>query len=159
MNSEFARSLDHVLGGVGRNTAPQRPAPQPKPKAAPQTPDSRHRKWFAHFAADRVMPLLTHTVEALKARGITARCGLLENGEEVTAELVITPPGLPAGERPPRFAAAAAPGTRGLAIDYTGTFPAAGPEGGFGAEVTYDTVYTSELEEQLIEFVRKAVGT
>lgn len=104
------------------------------------------------------MPLLTHTVEALQERGILAHSRLNESSGELAAELVIVPPELPPGARPPRLAITASFGPRGLAIDYTGTFPHAGAEGGFGAEIGYDTIYTSELEQQILEFVRIATG-
>ena len=71
---------------------------------------------------------------------------------------MVIPPGLPPRAKPPRFAVSAAPGSRGVAIDYTGTFPHAGTEEGFGSDVVYDTVSTSEIEEQLLEFVRMAAG-
>lgn len=142
----------HRRGGIPIEGA------QPKPEAGAETADSRHRKWFAQFAAEHVMPLLTHTVEALQRRGFAANCRLIEDGDNVTAELVVIPRGLPHGAKPPRFAVSAAPGIRGLGVDYTGTFPHSGPEGTFGAEIIYDTVYTSELEQQLLEFVGMATG-
>lgn len=158
MHSDFAKSLEHLLGR-GRDTAQARPAAaQAKPEAAAATPEARHRKWFAKFAAEHVLPLLTHTVEALARRGYVANCRLIANGDEVAGELVIVPAGLPSHAKPPRFTVAAAPAARGLTIECTGTFPNAGAEGGFGAEIIYDTVYTSELEEQVLEFVRIAVG-
>ena len=160
MDSDFTKSLERVLGG-GRHEPPRPEPVQARPaqaKDAAATPEARHRKWFAAHAREHVLPLLTHTVEALKRRGFVASCRLVESGDEVVGELVLVPAGLPPHAKPPRFTVAAAPGTQGLAIEYTGTFPHAGPEGGFGAEITYDTVYTSELEEQLLEFVRIAVG-
>ena len=45
------------------------------------------------------MPLLTHMVEALKKRGIEARCRLNEDSDTCVTELVIVPPGLPKGAR------------------------------------------------------------
>jgi hypothetical protein len=170
MQSGFAQSLENVLRSVANSGPAPGPAPRPapgptvQPKRPPgtepgtETVESRHRKWFALSAADRVMPLLTHTVEALKQRGISAHCRLVKDGEALTAELTIVPPGLPHGARPPLLAIAAAPGPSGLSIDYTGTFPNAGLEGGFAAEIGYDTVYTSEIEEQLLQFVRLATG-
>ena len=155
MHGEFIQSLENMLRGLENRDAPRA---RPERQAPAETAESRHRKWFARFAREHVMPLLTHTVEALDKRGIRAHCRLNEEGDTLAAELVIDPPGLPKGARPPQLAIAAAPGPRGLSIDYTGTFPNAGAEGGFGAEVIYDTVYTTELEEQLLEFVRMATG-
>ncbi len=164
MNSEFPQSLDNVLRGLDKRDARRAPdmpgAPIAKPERQPQgeTLESRHRKWFVQFAAEHVMPLFTHTVEALKKRGIDAHCQLDHDSDMLAAELVIVTPGLPQGARPPQLAIAAAPGAQGLSIDYTGTFPKAGAEGGFGGQIEYDTIYTDQLEEQLLEFVRLAIG-
>ena len=155
MESAFTRALEHLLHG-GASAPPPRPAMPPRPAVMAETIDSRHRRWFAHYAEERVLPLLSHAVEALRRRGFAARCRLVHDGDAVTGELVITPAGLPAGAMPPRFAVSAAAGPSGLSIDYTGSFPSAGAEGGFGAEIVYDTVTTGELEEQLLEFVRMA---
>jgi hypothetical protein len=155
MNNDFTRSLEKVLRGAGRRETPPRETATAKPQAADPI-EVRHQKWFAQYADEHVLPLLTHSVAALKRRGFVATCQLLKDGENVTAELVITPPGLPPHAKPPRFTVSAAQGPRGLAIDYTGTFPHPGTEAGFGSEVVYDTVYTSELEEQLLEFVKMA---
>lgn len=157
MNSDFTRSLEKVLHDAGRRQTPPPEATARKPPKADPI-EAGHRKWFAQFADEHVLPLLTHAVAALQRRGFAATCQLLKDGENVTGELVIVPPGLPPHAKPPRFTVGAAPGARGLAIDYTGTFPHPGTESGFGSEVVYDTVYTSELEEQLLEFVKMAAG-
>lgn len=156
MQQEFIHSLEHVLRGFEKRS--MREAATAGPDASRETAEARHRKWFAQFAEQQVMPLLNHTVEALKERGILAHCRTNRNGEQLAAELVIVPPELPQGARPPRLAIGAAFGPRGLSIDYTGSFPNAGADGGFGAEIGYDTIYTSELEQQILEFVRMATG-
>jgi|SRR5579863_119325 len=164
MNSEFVQSLENMLRSLGKRDtsrapdAPPAATTKPKPQPQAETAESRHRKWFVQFAAEHVMPLFTHTVEALKRRGIDAHCRLDRDSDVLAAELVILTPGLPQGARPPQLAIAAAPGSQGLSIDYTGTFPHAGVEGGFGGAIEYDTIYTDQLEEQLLEFVRRAIG-
>lgn len=158
MTNEFSQSLENMLRGLDKRETPRTPVAKPTRQPEADTVESRHRQWFVHFAAEHVMPLLTHTVEALKQRGIDAHCRLDGDSDTLAAELVIVTPRLPKGARPPQLAIAAAPGPRGLSIDYTGTFPHSGVEGGFGGEIDYDTIYTSELEEQVLEFVRLATG-
>ena len=45
-----------------------------------------------------------------------------------------------------------------MAVDYTGTFPYVGATGGFGAEIDYDTIYLSQIEEKVLDFVALATG-
>ncbi len=156
MPSEFAQTLENLLRGRHAGPRPQRQAPPAEPAA--DSLERRHREWFAKFAADEIMPRLTHTVDVLKRRGIAAHCRLTRQGDVTAAELVIEPAGLPQSAAPPRLTIAAASGERGLSIECTGTYPEAGAEGGFGAEVVYDTVYTSELDEQILEFIRMATA-
>ena len=156
MASDFVRSLEGVLRGVAKP-----PAPQPAIASAKDVRDaeSAHRReWFARFAADRVMPLLRHTVEAVEKIGGKASCRLNQAGDGLAAELVIIPPHLPQGAQPPRLSISAAAGERALAIDYTGTFPYAGVTGGFGAEIDYDTIYPSQVEDKILDFVALATG-
>jgi len=47
---------------------------------------------------------------------------------------------------------------RPLLVEYTGNFPGVGATGGYGAEIDYDTVYPSQLEEQILGFVKLAIG-
>jgi hypothetical protein len=128
------------------------------PSTSSDTPENRHHQWFADFAKARVLPLLNLTVDALRERGITAQYRLIERDDAVTAELIISPADLPQHAAPPRLTVSAAPGHR-LAIDYTGTFPHSGADGGFGAEIGYDTAFPTALDEQVSEFVRIATGT
>ena len=160
MSNEFVKPLAKNRRGSAERRIEPRPEPTPAPgrRVESGSVEARHRKWFASFANEYVLPLLTDTVAALKQRGFNAHCRLGRDGEEVTGELVIVPPGLPHGARPPRFTVAAAQGPNGLAIEFTGTFPHAGAEGGFGGEVQYDTIYTSELQSTLTEFVRLTTG-
>ena len=155
MASEFTRSLENILHRFGPAAAP--PA-APAAAAGAATVESRHRKWFAEYAPRHVMPLLNEVVEEVKKRGLKAHARLRQDGEGCIAELVIVPPNLPPGARAPQLAVAAAPGPQGLTIEYTGTFPHAGAEGGFGGEVQYDTIYSNELEAHILEFVRLATG-
>jgi hypothetical protein len=156
MASDFGRSLKDVLRKLGSSeTAP------PDAAAAKHVLDaesSHRRKWFARFAAERVMPLLAQTVEAIEKNGGTANCRLDDKRETLVAELVIVPRNLPKGAPPPRLAISAASGERALAVDYTGTFPFAGVTGGFGAEIDYDSIYPSQVEEKILDFVTLATG-
>ena len=68
------------------------------------------------------------------------------------------PRNLPKGAPPPRLAISATPGERTLAVDYTDTFPHAGAAGSFGAEIDYDTIYPSQVEEKILDFVALATG-
>lgn len=161
MNSDFDQSLKNILHRFDQRDTPRAaPAKPPRPRAAASTDtvEARHRKWFAGYAPEHVIPLLTHVVEEVKKRRLDAHCRLAKDGDMCVAELVLVPPGLPQGARAPQLTIAAAPGPRGLSLEYTGTFPHTGAEGGFGAEVQYDTIYTNELEEHILEFVGLATG-
>jgi hypothetical protein len=154
--SNFVRSLEGVLRSLDKHEAPAPDAA--KAQQALDAESTHRRKWFARFAAERVMPLLKHTVEAVEKNGDRATCRLNKQGEAVAAELVIVPRHLPEGARPPRLTISAAAGERAVAIDYTGTFPYAGVTGGFGAEIDYDMIYPSQVEEKILDFVALATG-
>lgn len=151
MPSEFNRSLENILHRFDG-------AASPPVAAVSDTVESRHRKWFAEYAPQHVMPLLTQVVEQVKKRGLDAHCRLRHDRDLCVAELMVAPPKLPQDARPPQLAIAAASGPRGLSLEYTGTYPGSGGEGRFGGEVQYDTIYTSELEAHILEFVRLATG-
>lgn len=156
MASDFIRSLETVLRGLGR----RQPA-EPDAARAKQLRDAEsahRRKWFVWFAVERVMPLLTQAVQAIEQTGGTAHCRLNEAGDTLAAELVIVPARLPIGAQPPRLSISATSGERAVAIDYTGTFPFVGAAGGFGAEIDYDTIYPSQVEEKILDFVALATG-
>ena len=153
MPSDFVRSLEGVLRNLEKGDPDAAVG-----RHALQAEISHRRKWFARFAAERVMPLLAETVQAIEKNGGTASCRLNDKGESLAAELVIVPRSLPKSAPPPRLAISAAPGERALAIDYTGTFPYAGASGGFGAEIDYDTIYPSQVEEKILDFVALATG-
>jgi hypothetical protein len=156
MTNDFVRSLEGVLRSLDKQEAL---VPNAAPARRAVAPEAAHRrKWFAQFAAERVMPLLKHTVEAVEKNGGAATCRLNEQGETLSAELVIIPRHLPEGARPPRLAISAAQGERAVAIDYTGTFPYAGATGGFGAEIDYDMIYPGQVEEKILDFVALATG-
>lgn len=157
MASDFVRSLEGVLRGLAKQVAPP-PSGTSSAKDARDAESLHRREWFARFAAERVMPLLQHTVEAVEKIGCTASCRLNQAGDTLAAELVIIPPHLPEGAPPPRLSISAAPGERALAIDYTGTFPYAGVGGGFGAEIDYDSIYPSQVEDKILDFVALATG-
>jgi len=114
------------------------------------------QKWFAGLAAQKIMPLLTRTAKSAEANGVKASCRLKENNGRLAAELVIVPRRLPAGARPPQLTISAAEGPHSLAIDYTGTFPHSGATGNFGAEIEYDTIQPSQLENKVVAFVALA---
>jgi hypothetical protein len=156
MASDFVRSLEGVLRGLEKS---EPASPDGAPARHMLDAESSHRrKWFAWFAAERVMPLLAQAVEAIEKNGGTARCRLNDKGETLAAELVIVPRNLPKCAPSPHLAISAAPGERALAVDYTGTFPFAGVNGGFGAEIDYDTIYPSQVEEKILDFVALATG-
>ena len=156
MPTDFVRSLERLLCGVGQVVPTH--VDLPTAKYMLDAENAHRRKWFARFAGERVMPLLAHTVQAVEQTGASATCRLNEGGDALTAELVIVPPHLPQGAPPPRLSISAAPGERALAIDYTGTFPHVGVTGGFGAEVDYDAIYPSQVEEKILDFVALATG-
>ena len=52
----------------------------------------------------------------------------------------------------------AAEGERPLMIEYTGTFPHAGVTGGFGAEIDFDPIFSSQVKEKILDFVALATG-
>ncbi|MBV9827898.1 MAG: hypothetical protein JO001_19885 [Alphaproteobacteria bacterium] len=122
--------------------------------------DVQHRQdWFAQIVDERVVPLLQRAADQATQHGSTAEC--LKKTDEIgpAAELIISPPGLPARAQPPRLTIRPAPGgQRPLSIDIAGTFPNAGIEGGFGAEIEYDSVYPDQLDEQILRFLTLALG-
>lgn len=130
--------------------------------------DSDRQKWFARFAAERVMPFLRQAEEDLKKRGCSSASRLIETGGRLVAELKVVPPGLPPGASPPRLMIttaraprmANAPTTRDhpLLVEFTGTFPGVGATGGFGGEVDYDSIYPSQVEEKILEFLDLTTG-
>ena len=156
MPSDFTRSLADVLRNLG--TASDTSSDVVAVKQDREAENLQHKHWFARFAAEQVMPLLNHTVEAIEKKGGTASCRLDDQNDRLAAELVIVPRDLPPGARAPRLTISAAPGERPLAIDYTGTFPFVGATGGFGAEIDYDTVYPTQIEEKILDFVALATG-
>jgi hypothetical protein len=52
----------------------------------------------------------------------------------------------------------AAEGDRPLMVEYTGTFPHAGATGGFGAEIDFDPIFSSQVTEKILDFVALAIG-
>jgi hypothetical protein len=155
MASEFVRSLEGVLRNLERNE-PATAAAAAKHVLEAET--SHRRKWFTRFAAERVMPLLAQAAEAIEKNGGAASCRLNDKGESLAAELVIVPRNLPSGAIPPRLSISAVAGERALAVDYTGTFPAVCASGGFGTEVDYDTIFPSQVEDKILDFVALATG-
>ena len=156
MSPDSTRSPESVLRGL-KGKEPD----APDAAAAKQALDleAQHRReWFARFASERLLPMLRQVVDEIGKTGGSANCRLNDAGEALAAELVIVPPNLPKGARPPRLAISAATGERALAIDYTGTFPYVGATGGYGAEIDYDTIYPSQIDEKLLDFVALATG-
>jgi hypothetical protein len=122
--------------------------------------DVQHRAdWFAQVVDEQVLPLLQQAADQATQQGSTAQCHKKTDEIGPAAELIITPPGLPARARPPCLTIRpAADGERPLSIDITGTFPTAGVGGGFGAEIEYDSVYPDQLDEQILRFLTLALG-
>jgi hypothetical protein len=120
MATDFVRSLQDLLRGLDQTGPDACRCCTAKHILDAET--AHRRKWFARFAAERVMPLLKHAAQAVEQTGGTANCRRNAGGDALTAELVIVPPNLPKGAPPPRLSISAAPGARALASDYTG-FP------------------------------------
>lgn len=158
MPTDFIRSLQELLRGLDRTEAAHTRDDAATAKHILDAESAHRRKWFARFAGHRVMPLLRHAAQAVEHTGGIASCRLNDGGDALTAELVIVPPNLPKGAPPPRLSISVAPGERALAIDYTGTFPGAGATGGFGAEIDFDTIYPSQVEDKILDFVALATG-
>ena len=158
MSADFVRSLQELLRGLDNAGSGAVPVNAATAKHILDAETAHRRKWFARFAAERVMPLLRHAAQAVAQTGGTANCRLNEAGDALSAELVIVPANLPKSAPPPRLSISVAPGERALAVDYTGTFPGAGPYGGFGAEIDFDTIYPSQIEEKILDFVALATG-
>jgi len=158
MTDAFPRAVEAIL----RRTDP---APTRAPKVAPPSAQSRtpnvtehRRQWFADFAEKRVLPLLVQVADAANKHGASATAKLAEVNERSAAELIIVPRRLPTGAKPPRLTVYAIDGERPLMVEYTGTFPYIGATGGFGAEIDYDPIFTSQLEEKILDFVALAAG-
>jgi hypothetical protein len=158
MTDAFSRAVEAIF----RRTDP---GPTRTPKVAPpgaipkaQNAAEHRRKWFAHFAEERVLPLLVQVADSAEKHGASATTKLAEVNEQLAAELVIVPRSLPTGAKPPRLTVYAVDGERPLMVEYTGTFPHVGATGGFGAEIDYDPIFTSQLEEKILDFVALAAG-
>jgi hypothetical protein len=140
------------------------------PRTEPPAPrgDAGGQERFARFAEERVMPLLRQAAQAVSKAGCAATARLREADGRLVAQLEVVPPGLSAEARPPLLTITAArrgrranagwTQDRSLLVEYTGTFPNAGPGGGFGAEVDFDTINLGRLEEKVDAFVRLAAG-
>jgi hypothetical protein len=133
-------------------------AAKPEPKSDLRNAAEQHQQCFAEFAANEVMPLLNKVAASAKRQSATASCRLAEENGHLAADLVIVPNHLPKGAKPPRLTIYAADGERPLMVEYTGTFPGVGATGGFGAEVNYDPIYRSQVEEKILNFVALATG-
>jgi hypothetical protein len=77
MTTVFGRSLDRFLRHFYTPQAEGDPA--------------RRQKWFAGFASEKVMPLLTQTAKSIEMQGGKANCRLSENDGRLAAELEIIP--------------------------------------------------------------------
>lgn len=157
MENAFIRSVEELLRGFGKGKEPREtPASEPAHPLEDRAQD--RREWFARFAEEQIIPRLQQSVISVERHGAPAQCTLKDYDGALAAELVIYPPGLSAGAKPPRLTIRLADGDRPLAVDYTGTFPHSGATGGFGAEIDYDLIYPSQLEEQILGFIALAVG-
>jgi hypothetical protein len=157
MTSKFTDALHTIL----RQSDPPpacKGAPAPVERPAATAPRQR-QEWFAALAASQIMPLLNQAATAARAHGADATARLAEENGHLAAELMIVRGPLPNGTRPPRLSVYATDdGARPLMIEFTGTFPHVGATGGFGAEVDFDPIYPSQLEEKILDFVRLAAG-
>jgi len=159
MSKDFSTSLEGLL----QRTSP-RAARQPKPVAAEKSATAKTeateqcREWFAGFAANQVMPLLDEAAEKARKHGATATSRLAETNGKLAAELELIRGHLPKNARPPRLTIYATDGEPPLMVEFTGTFPHVGALGGWGGEVDYDSVYPSQLEEKILDFIALASG-
>jgi len=157
MMPDFRRALEGIL----RRTDP-RPVQQESHPALGGvelgTASERRRQWFSNLATKTIMPLLDKVAETAREHGASANSRLSEVDGQLAAELVILRGFLPKGARPPRLAVYAVEGERPLMVEYTGTFPHVGATGGFGAEIDFDPIYPSQLEEKILDFVELACG-
>jgi len=162
MNTSFRGALEAILKGQPR-PEPSAPAPAAAPATRAGKPGADNtQRWFAEFAETQAMPLLREAAEAAERhRGVKAQTSLAERDGRLTAELVITPLDLPERAQPPRFLVYAPGDGRPLEVEYTGTFPVIGRHHQrlrYEAEVDYDAIFPSQLEERLLDFVKMATA-
>ncbi len=162
MTDRFSQALEAILRRTDASDTRKREA-APNPAEPDTVPDpvsatERRREWFAHFAAETVMPLLSEVARAAEGHGCVATCRLGEKDDRLAADLVIVPERLPRGAKPPRLTVYATEGERPLMVEYTGTFPHVGATGGFGAEIDFEPIFPRQLEERILEFVALATG-
>ena len=153
--ADFTEALRAIFNGT------HKPAPkQPRPASPePSQPLGDHPPGhFAEYARTQIMPLLTKAAEMAEAHGARASAHMNESEGRVTAELTIIPGDLPEGARPPRLAVYTPGQERPLEVEFTGTFPHEGPDGGYGAEVEYDAIHPEQLEEKVLDFIALATG-
>jgi hypothetical protein len=157
MAEAFSRAIESLLGRT--DATPRKVKTTPTiAKPNPQEVTEKHRQWFAEFAANEVMPLLNEVAASARRHGAAATCRIADENGHLAADLVIVPSRLPTGAKPPRLTIYAVDGGRPLMVEYTGTFPGVGATGGFGAEVDYDPIYPSQVEEKILDFVALAAG-
>lgn len=165
MNTDF-RFAGPSTTPTPENSMASRTRQEPRSDPRAKRAGGSRVEWFAHFAPATVMPLLERACQDLQRRGYPANARLDESTGRLIAELEVVLPGLPAGARPPRLAVTAArpprPQNRShdrpLLIEFTGTFPSAGATGGFGGEIDYTTIYPTQLEEKVVEFLDMATA-
>jgi hypothetical protein len=160
MTDEFFRSLEAVLHRVNRSQSSSPPVTAIAKRKAPDADElaARRQKWFAGVVNEQVMPLLKKTAEAAQNHGATAVTRLGDADGRLTAELTANFGDLPKGANPPRLTCYLADGEPPIMVEFTGTFPHVGALGGFGAEIDYDPVYPSQIEEKILEFIRLVSG-
>jgi hypothetical protein len=153
--SSFMPSLERILHGTGKphEHVPAVHLVEPEPPPHVTDREAHRRDWFAGFAQSEILPRLKQAAEAVEQHGGKAKTRLETVEGKLLVELEVIPTGLPAGARAPRLTISLAKGERPLSIDITGTFPHAGVEGGFGAEIDYDAIYPNQLEHQILEFL------
>jgi hypothetical protein len=153
---DFNRALEGILRRTDPRPVRREPAAPGAQNHAMAT--ERRRQWFLKLAAETIMPLLDKVAETARGHGANAAARLAEVDGQATAELVVVRGFLPKGARPPRLTVYATEGGPPLMIEYTGTFPHVGATGGFGAEIDFDPIYPSQLEEKILDFVELACG-
>jgi hypothetical protein len=157
MTPEFSSALEGILRRIDRHPIRKNPAAAPE-VGEPRGPLERRRQWFSKLATITIMPLFDGVAEAARKHGANATSRLAEVDGNLAAELEIVRGRLPRGARPPRLTVYPTEGEPPLMIEHTGTFPHIGATGCFGAEVEYDAIHPTQLEEKVLDFVELACG-
>jgi hypothetical protein len=157
MTPHFCNALERILRRTDRRPLRNERKPASDAKETRAATEQR-QQWFSKLATTTIVPLLDEVAEAARKHGANATSRFTEVDGNPSAELVIVRGFLPKGAPPPRLTVYATKGEPPLMIEYTGTFRHVGATGGFGAEIDFDPIYPSQLEEKILDFVELACG-